>query len=529
MTKIIIGNVYSQIIDLDDREIINHLSDILSYWVVGHEFTAAFKKGWWNAKKNIWEKWDGKRHLLTEKLKFHTGLLYRVEAVLKNSGIQFDLIDDRKKITANDPMLVQNIEVRPYQQRVLEISLRKKGGIIRAATGSGKSIMMIQLAASLNARTMVYVTGLDLLYQTHSLFEKILNTEIGIIGDGIVNLKRINICTVWTAAKALGQKKYSPVDDEDRSHEERWQESNKAKIVKAIKEAELVMFDECHMMSCESVQLINNNSISAYYKYGFSGTPWRDDGADLLLTAICGEIIIEITASELIKDGYLVPANIHFINVPKKDLEGNTYQQIYKEYVVENEIRNDLIVKAAIKLVEAGRKVLILVKQIKHGELLLEQLEQQFVVHFIKGDIDSDTRISYKKGFEEGNIDIIIASTVYDQGIDIPILDSLILAGSGKSSGRALQRLGRVIRPFVGKENAIVVDFIDHARYLLNHTAERIKIYRTETGFKIKLPQKPMTEKDVGNANESIKTKQNKKKKIKPMQSKKQGGGKMSW
>jgi len=83
-----------------------------------------------------------------------------------------------------------------------------------------------------------------------------------------------------------------------------------------------------------------------------------------------------------------------------------------------------------------------------------------------------------------------VASVVYDQGVDLPMLDSLILAGSGKSSGRALQRLGRVIRPYPGKKDAVVVDFIDNAKYLLNHTAARIDIYRTEAGFKIKLPKK---------------------------------------
>ena len=131
-----------------------------------------------------------------------------------------------------------------------------------------------------------------------------------------------------------------------------------------------------------------------------------------------------------------------------------------------------------------------MVKNIKHGNILLEELEQNFVVYFVKGDIDSDERNWVRQEFLKNGIDIIVASVVYDQGVDLPNLDALILAGSGKSSGRALQRLGRVIRPYPGKKNAIVVDFIDNAKYLLNHTAARADIYRTEAGFKIKLPEK---------------------------------------
>ena len=72
------------------------------------------------------------------------------------------------------------------------------------------------------------------------------------------------------------------------------------------------------------------------------------------------------------------------------------------------------------------------------------------------------------------------------------------MAGSGKASGRALQRLGRVIRPFPGKKNAVVIDFSDGSKYLKNHTAARIKIYSTEAGFKLKFHDKSMDVADTG-------------------------------
>jgi superfamily II DNA or RNA helicase len=79
----------------------------------------------------------------------------------------------------------------------------------------------------------------------------------------------------------------------------------------------------------------------------------------------------------------------------------------------------------------------------------------------------------------------LVASKIFDQGVDIPELDALILAGSGKSSGRALQRIGRVIRLSKGKEKAVVVDFFDNCKYLKDHSESRIKIYESEPGFNI--------------------------------------------
>ena len=521
MIKIIVDNVYCHIVGLYDHDIIKALDDVLSYYVMGFEYSRAFTNGWWNSKKNKWEKWDGRNHLLTEKLRFHSGLLGKVKIILKNNGVQFEIEDKRKEVPFGPKIETKNIEVRLYQERALEISLRELGGIVQSATGSGKSVMITQLIANTNVKTMVYVVGIDLLHQMREAFEKMLGTKVGIIGDGIVDIKRINVCTVWTAAMALG-KKYVPLDDEDRSKKEKWQASNKDKIARVIRDAELAIFDECHMLATDTLQQINNASVSARYKLGFSGTPWRDDGADLLIEAVCGKTIIEITASELIHDGWLVPPTIHFINVPpKKDLS-DKYPSIYKEYIVENEVRNNKIVKAAKKLVSSGRKVLILVKNIRHGQILLEQLENDFVVHFVKGDVDSDERNWVRKEFQKNGIDIIIASVVYDQGIDLPCLDSLILAGSGKSSTRALQRLGRVIRPFENKKDAIVVDFIDNAKYLLSHTAERIKIYRTEAGFKIKLPERQDGDNDGDNGKE---TKKKKGKQLPPDNT----GGELPW
>ncbi len=518
MVEIIIDNVYCQINNLSDPVVRKQLDAVLSYYVQGYQFTKAYKSGWWNNKQQKWERWDGKNHLLYGGMRFLKGLLPKVEAVLSNNGVKYKIVDKRKAVKFKKKIKTKNIESRPYQERVLEASLREKGGIIKSATGSGKSVMITQLIADTNVKTMVYVIGIDLLYQMKETFEKMLGAKVGIIGDGQADIKKINVCTVWTAATALG-KKYVPLDDEDCSKKEKLQVANKAKIAKAIKETEMAIFDECHMLATDTLQAINSASKAAYYKYGYSGTPWRDDGADLLIEAVCGKTIIEVTATELIKAGYLVEPTVHLVDVPPKEDLPDKYPSIYKEYIVENEVRNAKIVKAATKLIESGRKVLILVKNIKHGNILLEELEQNFVVYFVKGDIDSDERNWVRQEFLKNGIDIIVASVVYDQGVDLPNLDALILAGSGKSSGRALQRLGRVIRPYKGKKNAIVVDFIDNAKYLLNHTAARIDIYRTEAGFKIKLPKKK------GYTNGTSKTKKKARKQLPPDNS----GDKMPW
>jgi superfamily II DNA or RNA helicase len=61
------------------------------------------------------------------------------------------------------------------------------------------------------------------------------------------------------------------------------------------------------------------------------------------------------------------------------------------------------------------------------------------------------------------------------------------LAGAGKSMVKIPQRIGRVLRTYPGKENAVVIDFYDNCTYLLGHSQKRLKIYKKEPEFTIKI------------------------------------------
>ena len=79
----------------------------------------------------------------------------------------------------------------------------------------------------------------------------------------------------------------------------------------------------------------------------------------------------------------------------------------------------------------------------------------------------------------------IIASTIFDEGVDIPEVGSLILAVGGKSTIKTLQRVGRALRPKKGENEVEIYDFIDWGnKYLLSHSRQRLQDYMDE-GFHI--------------------------------------------
>jgi superfamily II DNA or RNA helicase len=79
-------------------------------------------------------------------------------------------------------------------------------------------------------------------------------------------------------------------------------------------------------------------------------------------------------------------------------------------------------------------------------------------------------------------LNVLICSTIADMGLDLPILEALVLAGGGKSSTRHLQRIGRVVRTNLDKKSALVMDFDDShvSTWLGKHEQERRKIEHAE-------------------------------------------------
>lgn len=353
---------------------------------------------------------------------------------------------------------------------------------------SGKSFTIATLVAKYNIPTVIYVIGIELLHQMKETIEDAYGIPCGLVGGGHCDTSRqVTIMTIWSAAAAFNKKAKISDNDTTGDSKKHTDKLNKAEVRRRVQEAQLFIFDECQYAASETLQFIHRASVAARHRFLLSGTPWRDTGDDILIEAVSGPRICDISATKLIKQGYLVPPDIHFLDVPVMRNVGKTYHEVYKAYVVENEDRNNLIFKAAKKLVEAGKKVLILVVRVKHGELLYEKLSEDFSVNFLDGAKSSKVRMAAIQDMKDGKTDILIASKIFDQGIDIPELDALILAGSGKSSGRALQRIGRAIRKYKGKKKAIVVEFFDNCKYLRDHSEARIKVYRSEPAFNLKI------------------------------------------
>ena len=493
MSKIIIkNNTTAQIVEETDAPFLLELDKHLSFFLEGSEYTAAYKG--YISRDGVWTKWDGIKHLLTPTLLFPIGLVPRVQSFYSDKNKLADIIDKRSPKSIGSPIDIQSRLVSlgktpyDYQIRALEAAQINQRGIIKVATGGGKSLIAALIVAALGKKSIIYVIGKDLLHQFHGLFTEVFERHIGIVGDGLCEIHDITIASIWTVGQAFGMKKNDILLDS----EERETEVSKAKyedIKKMVANSRAAIIDECHMSACETLQTIFKQSKNVEHLYGLSGTPYRDDGADLMIEGVLGDYIVDISASELIERGFLAQPIIRFQVVPPLEEEPEkNYKAIYKAYITHNETRNKMVVEAAKMLVDKGYQTLVLFNSIKHGATLhdlYEQMSKEIECVLLDGSDDKKARDEAKANIMSGKVKVIIASRIFDIGLDLPSLSGLVLAGGGKSSVRALQRIGRVIRRLPGsdKTHAAVVDFIDNATYLLGHSKARHKVYRSEKGF----------------------------------------------
>jgi len=231
-----------------------------------------------------------------------------------------------------------------------------------------------------------------------------------------------------------------------------------------------------------------------------SATPWREDNQEVRIEGALGKKIFEITASDLIDLGYLVPPMIYMIRINHVE-HADDYADVYYKHVTNCWERNWRIKQCAESFKDSGRPVLILVERREHGEILEGMIKDAvFVPGGDKGEADpTDEEKNYRRRMlnkVEANEIILIATQWANVGIDAPAISTLILAGSGQSSVTTYQQIGRVLRCVGkdaqqsaenGKPDAIVIDFMDEQKSLRKHSLKRKKVYKRERAFTFKV------------------------------------------
>jgi len=244
-----------------------------------------------------------------------------------------------------------------------------------------------------------------------------------------------------------------------------------------------VLVHNCHHVAAKSCKEVLEASTNAYWRYGGSATPYRESGDEIMIQAMFGAKIVEISASYLIKKGFLVKPYIFIVPVDSK-VDLHSYPKIYKKCIVENDELNNSVASTANHLASLGLSSLVLVQHYPHGDYLKSKIDGS---EFVTGKMSTKLRTETIDMLRDGELDIMIATSLADEGLDVPVLNAALLPGGGASAVRINQRIGRTIRKDKEgkKDKSIVVIYAHNARHLDKHAKKVISILKKEPEFEI--------------------------------------------
>lgn len=469
-------------------------------------------------KKQLILKIVGERIFNTTKVEMHDKLLggkvlrdYQKEAVdvalMKKIGILSMPTGSGKTLIVAEIIrqtgyktlfVVDKIELLRQTKKVFEESLGVKIGIVGGGEVDIKDITITTIQTAV--RMLDYMLAANafkkrIVTKNWSIHKK--QNNIFIMYDDMnvedmsaeQHMKREKSETFFYESKKNFYKTYIfTLKEKQLIHEKVIEEKKKVnEFKKYLSSIRFSIMDECHKVASKSFWKLGLNLINTQYRVGLSATPFRDDGNDLYIEAVTGAIIKDINIKELIEKKYLVKPEIIFIKNYVSDFEislmeeeckrglineTEKYSVFYSRLIASCLARNQIIIDIANHNNKTNRKTLILVKLVKHGEFLEEEITGSRYLH---GGTNKKERKGIMEEFVSGNLNILIGTiSIFSEGIDIPILDTVVNAAGNKGDVKTIQVLGRVLRIFFGKSGAKYYDFYDEGKFMIGASRARM-------------------------------------------------------
>lgn len=484
------------------REVASFVSSLLSYEV----------------ESNGIGNWSGKSSFYSSTLNtFPAGFAHLVKEELAAVGHQ--VMDIARPIATplgpENPIVDEfgNDDPRyDYQIKALRQVEKHGAGIIRVATGGGKSKIAKLVVARFNRMSLFITTRGILLYQMDDQL-KDMGMTTGQIGDGEMKfVKGVNLGMVQTLVQALeepslpaerravvksayGTKKGNAnISEEEiaRLARERFEKKTKRRdaIVKFLSLIEVVIGEEAHEAGGTSYYEILRHCKNASIRVALTATPFmRDSAADnMRLMAAFGPVLIDISEKMLIDRGILAKPYFKFVNAdaPKGLHKSSPFERAYTLGYVNSGTLHDAMLRDALMAKRYGLPTLTLVARTAAGDNIKKLYDDAGLRgEFLRGKDDQEERKAQLKRLAAGAIDYIIGTNILDVGVDCPAIGLVQLGGGMKAEVALRQRIGRGLRAKKSGPNiTFIADYsINMNNTLRDHANQRYNIIRKTPGF----------------------------------------------
>ena len=358
---------------------------------------------------------------------------------------RFRAVDDYLPVQRGKKLDGSNLELRDYQRETLDAlaEMRRSNetiALVSLATGMGKTVVAVEDAKSVGGRVLFVAHTTTLIYQAQKAFrEQWPGVSVGCFVDGRKELDAHVLCgSVQSVALNLDMFRDDAFD--------------------------YLIVDEAHHASADSYQ-----KILGYFKpkftLGLTATPERADGVDVL--EIFQKTARKLDLKTAVEMGALVPVRCvrvkTNIDITKVKYNSIRYDARDLEVCLSVPERNKLIVDTWLEYVKDKRTVIFCVS-VKHAKIIAKLFQDAGIAALaVSGENNRDERADALERFASGDVKILCACDLLNEGWDCPQTEIIFAARPTMSKVLYTQQIGRGMRLYEGKKHLMVFDFVDIA------------------------------------------------------------------
>lgn len=332
------------------------------------------------------------------------------------------------------------IEALEELQKTIEEEYNK--ALVVMATGLGKTYLAGFFAQNFS-RVLFIAHREEILYQARDSFNQIMpNKRYGIYNG---KQKEAEADAVFASIYTLSLKK----------HIERFNPD----------EFDLIIIDEFHHAAANTYQRVLDY-FNPKFLLGITATPDRNDNKDVY--ALCdGNVAFRLDFLEAIERRWLAPFRYYGVydDTDYRQITwlGNRYDE---EELLRAQLREDLAAKI-LKAWEERKQTRTIgfCSSVKQANFLSSYFNQQgyhtVSLHSQQVGVNRAKVISQ---LAKGELDIIFTVDLFNEGVDIPAVDTLLFVRPTESLTVFTQQIGRGLRLYEGKEHCTIIDLIGNYR-----------------------------------------------------------------
>ena len=356
------------------------------------------------------------------------------------SNPQLVLMDDDMPQQLGETFALKNHQKEALYNLAEMRESGKSIAMLYEATGTGKTVTAVSDAKAYGKRVLFLAHTKELVFQAYEQFRK-LWPQVS-VGRFVENYREMDSYVLCASIQSVEKNLDAFAPDEFG----------------------YLVIDECHHGTADTYK-----KVLSYFQPGFTlgltATPERTDGEDLLETF--QSVAHKLDIKSAVELGVLVPVRCIRIktNIDLRDvrINGFRYNTLDLESAIMVPGRNKLIVDTWMEYVR-NKQTVVFCTSVRHAEELAEMFRAAGTdARSVSGKTNPQERKKILEQYEKGEIPVLCACDLLNEGWDSPHTQVLFMARPTMSKTIYMQQLGRGMRTCEGKDFLMVFDFVDNA------------------------------------------------------------------